>query len=146
MPKLNKKDNLRSGQVRTVPKNNNNINNKSKCQLKSLQKDDKNLTQTTITTGCKIRMKKQFSGWWACVKRINLRWLFVCLKSTEGARGTGRFVVQRIISSKPRFFGARFNTSLTKFFIISGGTSIKKAPKRNWQLKRWQFRHLRIFR
>ena len=45
MPKLNKKDNLRSGQVRTVPKNNKNINNKSKCQLKSLQKDDNNLTK-----------------------------------------------------------------------------------------------------
>ena len=48
MPKLNKKDNLRSGQVRTVPKNNNNINNKSKCKLKSFLKDEKNLTQTTI--------------------------------------------------------------------------------------------------
>ena len=48
MPKFNKKKKIGSGQVRTVPKNNNNINNKSKCKLKSFLKDEKNLTQTTI--------------------------------------------------------------------------------------------------
>ena len=39
-----KQKKITSGQVRAVPKNNNKINNKFKCKLKSLQKDDKNLT------------------------------------------------------------------------------------------------------